>query len=65
LRRGEGAAPQSLAENAARFFGLYLTLENDSLFRHGRASSRPSTSFLLDAAKTFMPGTRPGMTSFS
>src|SRR3954453_21989951 len=32
------------------------------LFRHGRASSRPSTSSF--AAKTWMRGTNPGMTSY-
>jgi hypothetical protein len=42
------------------FSGSTYQLENDSVFRHGRASSRPSTSFLLDAAKTWMPGTRAG-----
>src|ERR1700675_4544839 len=40
--------------------GWVEPLRETHLARHGRASSLPSTSFLLE--QTWMPGTRPGMT---
>src|SRR6266849_7297961 len=47
------------------FSGSFYPLENDSLFRHGRACPGHPRLSCLVAAKTWMPGTRPGMTSFA
>jgi hypothetical protein len=56
--------PESLTEKAASIFGPSQLSENDSLFRHGRACpGHPRLSCLMEA-KTWMPGTRPGMTTF-
>jgi hypothetical protein len=40
-------------------------LEKDSLSRHGRARPGHPRLSCLGVAKTWMPGTRPGMTNFA
>src|ERR1700737_4934296 len=45
------------------FAGLSNRLENES-FSSWPGLTRPSTSFFEIERKTWMPGTRPGMTSF-
>src|SRR5712671_4363897 len=57
--------PVSLTEIAASIFGLSQQLEIESLFRHGRACPGHPRLSCLSEVKTWMPGTRPGTTSFS
>jgi hypothetical protein len=54
-----------MTEKQPIFSGCFQALENDSLsVMAGLRPGHPRLS-CLDAAKTWMPGRRPGMTSFA
>jgi hypothetical protein len=57
------ARPKSLTEKAGHFAGFSNCWKNES-FSSWPGVTRPSTSFFEIERKTWMPGTRPGMTSF-
>jgi hypothetical protein len=54
-----------MTENAASILNAPEQLENDSFFRHGRARPGHPRLSCAFAPKTWMPGTRPGMTTLA
>jgi len=57
--------PMTRLQRMIQHFRLFLPLENDSLFvMAGLRPGHPRLSCSSEA-KTWMPGTRPGMTSFA